>query len=247
MAENPRMSENSTVTSSSSCVRATPDSSFSANCEGTYERNVRAAEARSTTAACNRLSSSTAAPPSPAVAARGLAPTRKPLGDDRINRRPSVGNLPDGSDQLVALCDPILQQVGQPALALAEEGDGVGLVVVGGEHDDAGLGMLGPDLVGAVDPLELEVRRHLDVGHADDLDVLEGVEQGSHTLTDQDVVLAQHDPDAHAARPYDACTIPAWYAWSSPRITTWFARGPRRSSRPPGRSTSSRWPPPTRS
>ena len=66
----------------------------------------------------------------------------------------------------------------------------------------------------AVDPLELERRRHLDVGDddvgdvllgrreqrrrvrrdPDDLDPVVGVQQRPHALANEDVVLAQHHP-----------------------------------------------------
>jgi hypothetical protein len=36
---------------------------------------------------------------------------------------------------------------------------------VGRDDHDAGIGMIGADPLGAVDPLETEARRHLDVGH----------------------------------------------------------------------------------
>ena len=106
-------------------------------------------------------------------------------------------------------------------MALAEKGDRVLLVVVSREHDDAGLGMPLADRVRAVDPLELERRRHLDVGHhdvggvlgsrgeqgrrvlgdADDLDVLVGVQQGPHAFAHEHVVFAEHHPDRHATAP----------------------------------------------
>src|SRR5687767_9680370 len=87
--------------------------------------------------------------------------------------------------------------------------------------------MLPADLVGGLDPLELEQRRHLDigdhhvrpvlvgggdqgwgvVGHADHLDVVLRLEQGPDALPDQDVVVPQYHPDAHrspAPRVYDS-------------------------------------------
>ena len=88
--------------------------------------------------------------------------------------------------------------------------------------------------------LELEVRRHLDVGHDHVRNVLGGggeerrrvlghphhldavvrLEERAHALANEDVVLAEDDPDAHAARLSDVCTMRAWCAWSSRRITT---------------------------
>ena len=55
--ENPRMSENRIVASTSCCsVAATPDASRSANWEGTNDRRVRADASRSTTAASQQIS-----------------------------------------------------------------------------------------------------------------------------------------------------------------------------------------------
>ena len=124
-------------------------------------------------------------------------------------------DLPDGSGQLVALPQPVLEQIGQAGLPAAQQGEGVGLVVVGGQHHHAGPGVVAADLVGGFDPFQLEVRRHLDVGdhhvrlqlrrpgeerggvlgHADHLDTLRGGQEGAHALPYQDVVVAQEDPD----------------------------------------------------
>ena len=139
---------------------------------------------------------------------------------DRVHRAAAGVHLADRADELVALGDPVLQQVRQSAVALAEQRERVLLVVVGREHHDAGVGMLVADRVRAVDPLQLERGRHLDVGHhhvgrvlggggqqagrvlgdPDDLDVVVGIEQRPHALAHEDVVLSQHDCDAHAAR-----------------------------------------------
>jgi hypothetical protein len=187
----------------------------------------------------------------------GLAPARQAFGDRGVDRAPARRDLADRADELVALRDPVLQQVGEPALALAEERDRVRLVVVGREHDDARRRMLLADRVRAVDPLELEVRGHLDVvtddvgnvlgrgreerrgvlGHADDLDVVVGVQECPNALADEDVVLAEDDPDAHATCLSDDGTMRAWCGWSSRRITTSSGRGPRHCSRPPRRSS----------
>ena len=136
----------------------------------------------------------------------------------------------DRTHELVALRDPVLQEVGEAAVALPEQRDGVLGVVVRGEDHHAGVGVLLPDRVRAVDPLELERRRHLDVGDddvghvfagrrherrrvrgdADHLDVVVGVEQRANTLADQHVVLAEHHPDRHVAAQlpvYDAAVL----------------------------------------
>ena len=84
------------------------------------------------------------------------------------------------------------------------------------------------DRVRAVDPLELERRGHLDIGdhdirsvlrrrceerrgvlgHADDIDVLVRVQEGTDALPYEHVVLTQDDPDRHLPnRSRGACTI----------------------------------------
>jgi hypothetical protein len=127
------------------------------------------------------------------------------------------------------------------------------------QDDDPRSRVPATDLVRGVDALQLEERRHLDVGddhvglhlvgpghelggvggEAHDLDAVRGVEQGPDTLTHEDVVLPQHHPDAHpalppiaSARPDPTCTIRPWpSASSSPKTTTWSARVPRPSSK----------------
>jgi len=104
---------------------------------------------------------------------------------------------------------------------VAEQGEGVGLVVVGREDHHAGSGMAPPDLMGGLDPLQSKVRRHLDVGHhhvrqmlagrgeqaggifghTHDLDVLGDRQQGPDALANEDVVVAQHHPDRHRPPP----------------------------------------------
>ena len=76
-----------------------------------------------------------------------------------------------------------------------------------------------PDLLGAFDPLILEVRRHADVGHdhpghqlvgsvhelvkirsdADHRDVVLQTEQGTNALADDEVVVRKHDCDGVVA------------------------------------------------
>ncbi len=148
-----------------------------------------------------------------------VASSRKPLGDRRIHAAPTRVDLADRARQLVALRDVVFQQVGQAAVAAAEEGERVRLVVVRGQDHHAGVGMSGTDRMRAVDPLQLERRRHLDVrddhvghllggglqqrrrvgGDPYHFDVVVGVEQRPDALANQDVVLAQDHSDAHAA------------------------------------------------
>jgi hypothetical protein len=116
-----------------------------------------------------------------------LAAPGEALGDRGVDRGPSRRHLPDGPDELVTLRDAVLQQVREPAVPLSEQSQGVRLVVVGGQHHDARPRMLASDLVRAVDPLEAEARRHLDVGHDDVGFVLgSGREQRGGVLGDAD-------------------------------------------------------------
>ena len=134
---------------------------------------------------------------------------------------PPLSHLADRAGELVALRDPVLEQVGEPAVALAEQRDRVLLVIVCRQHHDTRVRVSLADRVGAVDPLELEGGRHLDVGHDDvgavlrrrreegrrvlrdphDLDVVVGVQQRPDALTHEDVVLPEHHSDRHATAP----------------------------------------------
>ena len=102
-----------------------------------------------------------------AIALVGLTATGEPLGDGRVHRAAAGCHLADRPSQLVALGDPVLEQIGQTAVPPAQQRDRVGLVIVGGEHHNAGLRMGITDRVRAVDPFQLERGRHLDVGHHD--------------------------------------------------------------------------------
>ena len=200
----------------------------------------------------------------PAIVLVGVLPAGQPLRDRRIDDAAARVDLADRPHQLVALRDPVLQEVREPPVPAAEQRERVLLVVVRGEHHDAGVGVVVADRVGAVDPLELERRRHLDVGDdhvgdvltggdqerrgvlgdPHDLDAVVGLEERAHTLAHQHVVLAQHHPDRHP--PWDPpCTMRACCAWSSRRITTSCARGPSPCCRRSATSTS--WRPPSRS
>ena len=136
--------------------------------------------------------------------------------DDRgVEHRAAGGHLADGPGELVALGDPVLQQVGVPGRALGQERDGVVGVVVLREDDDAGAGVALADLLAAVDALVLEVRRHADVGDdhlrggrvgardqpvvvlgdANDLQVGLALEHRPHALADDDAVVGEEHRD----------------------------------------------------
>jgi hypothetical protein len=159
-----------------------------------------------------------------------VVPAGEPCGDGGVDRAAARVHLADRARQLVALGDVVLQQIRQTAVAAAEQGQGVGFVVVRGQDHDAGVRMLRSDRVRAVDALQLERGGHLDVGHHDvglvllgcgeqrrgvlghphDLDVVIRVQERAHAFAYQHVVLTQDDPDAHAAISFRAggtCTI----------------------------------------
>ncbi len=162
----------------------------------------------------------------------GVVTPGQPFSDHRIDGAAAGVDLADRARELVALRDPVLQQVRQAAVPTAQQRQGVRLVVVGRQHHDAGVRVRRADRMRAVDPLQLERRRHLDVRHdhvrhvlgggrqqrrrvdrdPHHLDVVVGVQQRPNTLAHEHVVLAKHDPDAHPWLPragWPACTIRA--------------------------------------
>ena len=87
------------------------------------------------------------------------------VDDGRVEGVAPGGHGADRVDQLVALGDVVLQQVAVAGRALGQQRDGVLGIVVLREDDDAGPGMALAHLLGGVDPLPVEGRRHPDVGH----------------------------------------------------------------------------------
>ena len=65
-----------------------------------------------------------------ALAIGGIATPAEPLGDDRIDGAATGVHLADRTHQFIALGDAILQQVGEAAVAAAEQGECIGLIVV---------------------------------------------------------------------------------------------------------------------
>ncbi len=96
---------------------------------------------------------------------RGLLPTpQQALDDLRIDDRSPRSDFAQGSQELVQFAHPILEKVGEPGRAVAEQFERVQGVHILGEDDDAHVRMPGADLVGGLDPLHLMGRRHADVG-----------------------------------------------------------------------------------
>ena len=162
-------------------------------------------------------SSAGVSPPSPVT---GL---HQRLDDLGVEHRPAGGDLAHGPGELVALGDPILQQVGVTGGAVAEERDDVFGVVELRQDDHAGAGVALAQLLGRVDALALERRGHADVGdqhlglrlgrardqlvvvgrRAHDLEVGLERQHRPHPLADDHAVVRQEDRDAppfgHAA------------------------------------------------
>ncbi len=85
--------------------------------------------------------------------------------DDRgIEHAAAGGDLADRPDELVAVADAVLQQVGVAGRAVGQQRDRVLGFVVLRQHDDADPGVLQADEPGRLDALVLEARRHPDVG-----------------------------------------------------------------------------------
>jgi hypothetical protein len=146
----------------------------------------------------------------------GVAGRCDECGDDlRIEHRTPGGHLADRPGQPVAVTDPVLEEVREARGAVGEQRDGVLRLVVLREDHGAGPRQPPADLLGGLDALVLEARRHPDVGdddlraqpgggldelvvvggEADDLDVGVAVEEHPHALTDYEVVVGEHDTD----------------------------------------------------
>ncbi len=109
------------------------------------------------------------------------------LHDAGVQHGSTRRHPPHGARELVALRHPVLEQVGVAGRALAEQRHRVLGVVVLREHHDPGAGVPLAQLLGGVDALALERRRHADVGH-------QHLRRQARRLGDQLVVVAS-DPD----------------------------------------------------
>ena len=96
-------------------------------------------------------SSSSVSPPSPVT---GL---HERLDDLRVEHRSTGGDLAHRARELVALGDPVLEEVRVPRGAVGEQRDRVLGVVVLREHHDAGAGVALAQLLRRVDALALEL------------------------------------------------------------------------------------------
>ena len=137
------------------------------------------------------------------------------LDDLRVDHRAAGRHLAHRAGELVALADPVLEQVRVPGGAVAQQGDGVVGVVVLREHHHAGARVALAQRLGRVDALALEARRHPDVGDQhlrrgrlgsrdqavvvvggpDDVEVGLEREQRAHPLADDHVVVGEEHGD----------------------------------------------------
>ena len=141
------------------------------------------------------------------------------VDDLGVEHRAAGRHRPHGPGQLVALGDPVLQQVRVAGRPLLEQRDRVLGVVELRQHDHAGPGVTLADLVGGVDALALERGGHPDVGdhhlgrrlagaghelvvvrrRPDDAQVVLEREQGLDAGPNDQVVVGQKDGDGQVA------------------------------------------------
>ena len=81
-----------------------------------------------------------------------------PAGEQRLDHlgvehRPAAGDLVQRADQLVEVGDPLLEQVAHAGDAVGQQLEGVVLLDVLREDDDADAGVLGADPLGGLDAL----------------------------------------------------------------------------------------------
>ena len=73
--------------------------------------------------------------------------------DERVQGRTALRHALDGRDELVDVGDAVLEEIAEPLGVLREQLDGVRMGDVLREDEDAGLGMLRPDLACGADAL----------------------------------------------------------------------------------------------
>ena len=140
---------------------------------------------------------------------------------------PPVATSRTARDELVALGDAVLQQVGVAGRAVGEQRDRVLGVVVLREDDDAGAGVALAQLLGRVDALVLEARRHADVGD-------EHLGRGGFGAGDELVVVAGDADDLEVRLEASSARTPSRTMSVSSARKTRDPRDPRRC--PPGSS-----------
>jgi len=141
------------------------------------------------------------------------------LDDAWVEHRPAGTDLVDRLHQPVRVPEAFLEQVGDPGRAVLEQLQRVLGVVVLGQHDDADPRVAVPDVMGELDALGGEARRHPDVeqddvrhrileqlqergsvaGGAEDLDARIRGDHRACALADEVVVLCDHQRDAGLA------------------------------------------------
>jgi hypothetical protein len=143
-----------------------------------------------------------------------------------VEHRPARAHLVDGLQQPVGVTEPLLEQVGDAGRAVLEELEGVLGVVVLGEDHDPRAGVVASHPTRELDALGGEGGRHPDVEDddvdrvegeqfeeavrvtcgAEDLEPVDGVEDGTGTLAHEVVVLGdQQGRHTRRSRPPVRC------------------------------------------
>ena len=142
------------------------------------------------------------------------------LDDFRIDHRTPLRDGLNRAHQLLEILDALLQQVRPPLSARVEQGERVPRVRVLAEDDDADLRVRLSQPLRGLDSLVGAARRHADVGEDDvrpfrldggeqrveiatrgrDLNLRMRLEQTADALSDEVVVLREHEADRHRQR-----------------------------------------------
>ena len=142
------------------------------------------------------------------------------LDDLRVDHRAALRDGADRGDERLEILHALFQQVGAPRASALEEREHVTRVRILAEHDDADFRVRFAQPHGSLDPLVGVARRHADVGHDDvrplcsdrreqrvevtadggDLEVGRRLEQAPDALSDEVMVLGEHEPDRHRQR-----------------------------------------------
>ena len=153
------------------------------------------------------------------VVVRG-PPGQQRLDHLRVERRSAADHLVQRRDQLLDARHPLLEQVAQPGDTVGKQIDDVVGLDVLRQDDHARPRVPAPDLLGRLDALLAERRRHPQVGehgirgvrrdgreqadrllgHVDDLDPVDLGQQRGGALAHEEVVVGEDDPQRHAGQ-----------------------------------------------
>ena len=145
--------------------------------------------------------------------------------DLRIDHRSALRDGPDRRHELLDILDALLQEVSAPGGAAFQKCERIARLGVLAEHDHADVRVCLAKPVGGLDPLVSSARGHADVGdhdvrglgfdgreegvevgaHGPDLEIRLCLEQSSHTLADEIVVICEHQANRHGGEAYAVC------------------------------------------